>query len=53
MMIVGCFKQGLCLGWGGGGGGVLPYMGYTYIRILFYLVCYTSYIDIVPNKFTI
>ena len=26
---------------------------HTYIHILFYLVSYTSYIDIVPNKFTI
>ena len=25
---------------------------HTYIHILFYLVSYTSYIDIVPNKFT-
>ena len=26
---------------------------HTYIHILFYLVSYTSYIDIVPNKFII
>ena len=25
---------------------------HTYLHILFYLVSYTSYIDIVPNKFT-
>ena len=30
-----------------------PHPGDTYIHILFYLVSYTSYIDIVPNKFTI